>query len=57
MGIAALSQPLISASRASDFQINKIDRTKIPLVMQPEFPQNLSANLHGMLVYWGTDPH
>ncbi len=36
MGIAALSQLLISASRASDFQINKIDRTKIPLVRHPE---------------------
>ncbi len=31
-----MSQLLISASRASDFQINKIDRTKIPLVRHPE---------------------
>ena len=36
VGIAALSQLLISASRASDFQINKIDNDKIPLVRHPE---------------------
>jgi hypothetical protein len=36
MVIAAMSQLLNGASRASDFQIDKIDRTKIPLVKHPE---------------------
>ena len=45
MVIAAMSQLLISASRASDFQINQIDRTKIPLVMYPESFRQILAQI------------